>query len=302
MEMSKGKAILILFLMFAGFNGLRNDPTTGLFIICLALIIGFWPAMVRFFSKKNDDGQYKKYTRLIGSYRETPLDYIAESCDASQDKVVADLQEMIAKGYYVEAYFDYNRGLFIVPRNTKQRDKTVINGNVKVEKIACPFCGKMIPRTLKFCYYCGGELNQLREVEKLRKEAASTIAGALAVADDEAVKENIADIGKLADSILKKFEEEPELIDDEYKFKDQYLPRTLNAIRSYKNLCAMGNLSSDEKNLKHQIESSLDTIETAFQQILKKITIDGVYDLSADVDALHTALEQEGLTKPDFKI
>ena len=112
---------------------------------------------------------------------------------------------------------------------------------------------------------------------------------------EDEVKKNIVSIGEISDKILKRFE-------DQHRFKDYYLPKTITAIRNYKELCQMTDLDKEERDVKKQIEDSLDTIESAFSRILRKVSIDGIFDLSADVSTLNKALEQEGLTDPDFEV
>lgn len=179
---------------------------------------------------------------------------------------------------------------------------TDTDGKPHMNGIPCPYCGETIPRTLKFCYFCGKSLEVIQEIEDLRHESMKTIQEAMTVEMEEAVKENIVSIGEISDKILKRFEEEPDLIEDQHRFKEYYLPKTLNAIKNYKELCTMPELDRDEEAVKKQIEDSLDTVESAFARILKKVSVDGIFDLSADVSTLNKALEQEGLTDPDFEV
>ncbi len=376
---------------------MSEEPMGGLFIIGLVLAFVFRDKISAALNGGNKvNAKYEEYKLAVGDYLDTPVSYIANVCEVSEEKATEDLYEMIGKGFFVNAYFD--KGIFIVPGNKKIRDKVNgpfadggsaqqsaqhaqdgpggpgghgghggpaqssvwddISGDEETDGpgqstwehmgsamggaaagagaaaassagqsdqtgqtgqsgaaagaqqsgqkpkngIPCPYCGEMIPRSLKFCYFCGKSLEVIQEIEDLRKECMNTIRDAMAVEIEEPVKANIVSIGETSDKILKRFEEEPDLIEDQHRFKDYYLPKTLNAIKNYKELCLMNELDRDEEAVKKQIEESLDTVESAFGRILRKVSVDGIFDLSADVSTLNKALEQEGLTDPDFDV
>ena len=295
------RIILILIFFNAGVGMLIENPVFGLIVILLVLYFGFNKPIKEYFNKQREKNSFAVYEKLIGAYRETPLDFLAESCGITQDKVVDDLNKMLDNGYFSKAFIDFDKNVFIVPRNKKNR-KSGVDDTGTIDNIPCPYCGKQIPRTVRFCFYCGKSLEVIADIEKRRLESNQLIRETMAVVHNDKVRGDLACIGNFADDILKRFEEEPQLIDDQYKFLEYYLPKTVSAIRNYKELCTLPNLNSDELGVKKQIEDSLDTIETAFSTILKKISIDGVYDLSADVSTLNTALAQEGLTESDFDV
>lgn len=390
-----GTIIIGLIVLDVMASILSEEPMGGLIIIALVCAFIFRKQI----SEKINGGsgmtaKYEEYKVAVGDYLDTPVSYIANVCDVTEEKATQDLYEMIGKGHFKNAYFD--KGYFIVPGNKKIRDKengpfadTAAGsgsagsgasasgsasgsagaagaagaagsaysggaaggpahssvwddaessdgggqsswenmgsfgsgsadaqndsvdeedaysdeaGQAHMNGIPCPYCGEAIPRTLKFCYFCGKSLEVIQEIEELRHKSMRTIQEAMTVEMEEPVKENIVSIGEISDKILKRFEEEPDLIEDQHRFKDYYLPKTLNAIKNYKELCTMPELDRDEKAVKKQIEDSLDTVESAFARILKKVSVDGIFDLSADVSTLNKALEQEGLTDPDFEV
>ena len=399
-----GTIILGLIVLDILASILSEEPLGGLIIIALVCAFIFRKQISEKLNNNSVSSKYEEYKVAVGDYLDTPVSYIANVCEVSEEKATADLYEMIGKGHFVNAYFD--NGYFIVPGNKKIRDKEngpfadgaphqagqsgqsagaaggqtgaaagaagasgasgagqthssawddaassadqgdggdgsgqstwenmsggwtssgqtdgqaggqdayseASGADYDAEEagaaphmngIPCPYCGEPIPRTLKFCYFCGKSLEVIQEIEQLRHESLQTVKEAMSVELEEDVKQNIVSIGEISDKILKRFEEEPDLIEDQHRFKDYYLPKTLNAIKNYKELCTMPELDRDEKAVKKQIEDSLDVVESAFARILKKVSVDGIFDLSADVSTLNKALEQEGLTDPDFEV
>ncbi len=58
------------------------------------------------------------------------------------------------------------------------------------------------------------------------------------------------------------------------------------------------NLSSAKK----EIEETLDTINTAFENLLDDFYKDAAFDAVTDASVLQTVLAREGLTAPDFEM
>ena len=335
-----GTIILGLIVLDVAISIMAEAPIASLFIVGLVLAYIFREPLREKFSSEGN-AKYEAYIAAIGDYIDTPVADLADACGDTEDKVMDTLYAMIGKGYFVNAYFDggvfivpgntkvrdasgpaaYETGSSSDDAADDESDGAADgdgsadadeNGTAgeaaasgkkpAVNGIRCPYCGEEIPRTLKFCYFCGKSLEVITEIEALRHESAETIGDALTAEMDDAVRENIVSIGEVSEKILRKMEEEPDLIEGQHRFKDYYLPKTITAIRNYKELCLMTELDKEEEDLKKQIEESLDTIETAFSRILRKVSIDGVVDLSADVSTLNKVLEQEGLTDPDFKV
>ncbi len=239
------------------------------------------------------------YESIIGDYRETPVAYIAEMAGLSEDKVIGDLMRLVDEKVFAGGQFD-DQGNFILPENTRKRDGGGSAG-AKV-KIKCPFCGEKIPANLKFCYYCGEPLDAIKEIDTIRVKTIAEIEEAGERVPEGDAKNSIKNIAEITDKIIRKYEEEPELIKDSSKFREYYLPESVNAITNYAELCSHEVLDREEQDLKDQIERSLPTIEEAFSKILRKVSIDGVYDLSADVSTLEVVLKQDGLLKSDFEM
>lgn len=51
---------------------------------------------------------------------------------------------------------------------------------------------------------------------------------------------------------------------------------------------------------KEEIDSTLDTLNQAFEKLLDSVFEDTAMDVSSDISVLHTLLAQEGLTGSDF--
>jgi len=106
--------------------------------------------------------RFHKYSTIISVHNITSLDLIALETSHSIDFIKKDLQSMINKGFFINAYIDYNTNTIImsgeattvmpIPPQPVNTEKTAIS---------CRNCGAMNEITkgeLANCAYCGSPL------------------------------------------------------------------------------------------------------------------------------------------------
>ena len=96
-------------------------------------------------------------------------------------------------------------------------------------------------------------------------------------------------------------EQHPELIDDLHKFLHYYLPTTMKLLKAYEELDKQEVQGENITTAKQEIENTLDTINTAFENLLDSLFEDTAWDVATDISVLQTMLAQEGLTEPGMK-
>ena len=84
------------------------------------------------------------------------------------------------------------------------------------------------------------------------------------------------------------------------KFMSYYLPTTLKLVNTYREFYEQPVESRNIAGAKKNIEGALDTINTAFENLLDSLYQDDAMDVSTDISVLKSMLAQEGLTDRDF--
>jgi 5-bromo-4-chloroindolyl phosphate hydrolysis protein len=95
-------------------------------------------------------------------------------------------------------------------------------------------------------------------------------------------------------------EQHPEKLPEIRKFMCYYMPITLKLVHAYRKFDRYGANSSEIEATKLEIKGTLDTINKAYGNLLKKIMQADILDVSSDISALETILAQENLTGDDF--
>lgn len=85
-----------------------------------------------------------------------------------------------------------------------------------------------------------------------------------------------------------------------HKFMDYYMPTTWKLLDAYRTFEREPIQSANIVNTKREIESSLDTINEAYEKLLNDLFQATAWDISSDISVLTSMLAQEGLTGSDF--
>ena len=101
--------------------------------------------------------KYKKYIDIIVNKKVRSIPTISSAIPVSHDMANKDIQEMIHKGFFEDAYIDYNQDE-IVFSTEDVVDERVKNHKVEMIVVSCNGCGansKVEKGQVEECQYCG---------------------------------------------------------------------------------------------------------------------------------------------------
>ncbi len=250
-------------------------------------------------------GQYRvqvrrrlmKYTQIVGTQTYCPLQDLAEEAGMSLQYIRGDLKRMIRRGYFIECYLDRKETILITNKETYQqylktqssyedrRQKEEQERQSK-EKEAQEAQNARSPEHQKLI---DDGKNYIRHIH----ECNDRIPG-------EEMTEKLNRLELVVSRIFAAAENDPDSVSDLRKMMSYYLPTTQKLLDAYCDLedepIAGQNIASTRK----EIENALDTINTAFENLLDSLYTDKAWDISSDISVLNTMLAQEGLTNNDI--
>ena len=100
--------------------------------------------------------------------------------------------------------------------------------------------------------------------------------------------------------IFERAKAHPDIITDLKKLMDYYLPMTIKLLNAYADMDRQPIQGDTIRASKQEIDTTLDTLNLAFEKLLDSVFQDTAMDVSSDISVLHTLLAQEGLTVDDF--
>lgn len=120
--------------------------------------------------------KYKKYISIVVNHEETSIDNIAMAIPTSYENAKRDLQKMINRGYFTDAYInDGDREIvlpsmeesYMVKTEVNVRTNTHVNvssnGEVEMVVISCKGCGannKIEKGSVGECQFCGSPISE----------------------------------------------------------------------------------------------------------------------------------------------
>ncbi len=115
--------------------------------------------------------------------------------------------------------------------------------------------------------------------------------------EGEVISNKLFELEKLLKEIFEQIKGHPEQMPEMHKFMDYYLPTTLKLVTAYEEFDHVSVPGEDILSAKAEIEKTLDTINTAFAELLNKLFRARAFDVATDAQVLSSMLEREGLTK-----
>lgn len=256
--------------------------TGGIFsLLCLSgMIVGGYGASVW--------GQVKRFRKYVSKLNGREFCKIEELCMAvykKKDVVVKDLQQMIRKGFFRQGHLDEKQQYLIASDQVYEQYQNSLRELKRKQEIEAALPNDECRKILK-------EGNEY--IHKIH-QANDDIPG-------EVMSEKLDRLEETMIKIFRQVEKDPNIASELHKFMNYYLPTTMKLIEAYRDL-DVNRLSGDNINsTKKEIEDTLDTINTAFENLLDRFFQDKAWDISTDITVMKNMLEQEGLVEQSLKM
>lgn len=228
----------------------------------------------------------KLYAKQAGRKMYCTIEELAALIGKSKEFVRKDVQKMIEHNIFSHAYLDEQKTCLMLSEDTykqylecqkslKERNEREAEGTQKVSK--------------EFEEMMEAGRNYLR----MLKEANDAIPG-------EVISNKISDLEDVIRRIFDTVSKHPEQGKEMERFMDYYLPTTVKLVNAYRDFDSAGSRGENVNSAKAEIETTLDTIQKAFERLLDDLYEDAVLDVTTDASVLQTMLKKDGFAESDF--
>ena len=247
--------------------------------------------------------RFRRYRELIGERKFCLIEELASATGKSDKFVRKDVRRMIEQGLFREGYMDRDQKMFITDRATYQQylttqtefDRKKLEGGVESEAGSTGDAGqKNAADTAKLSPECRELIAEGQRYIQHVHECNEKI-------EDAEMSAKLDRLELVITRIFREAEQNADVVGDLKKMMSYYLPTTQKLLDAY---CEMDEQPIQGQNIKStrkEIESALDTINTAFENLLDSFFKDQAWDISSDITVLNTMLAQEGLTGRAFE-
>lgn len=232
----------------------------------------------------------RRYVELAGRNNYINVEDIALHTGQTKKAVRKDVKKMLAKGYFPQGHLDAQESCLMLDnkiydeylslekqRKAQEREQTK---RAKPEPAPRPETVSELDAMIASGQDC---IRRLRDMN-------DNIAG-------EDISAKLFRLENLLKEIFDRLKEQPEQMPKMQKFMDYYLPTTLKLVKAYEQFDAMSIQGQDILEAKAEIEETLDTINSAFGELLNKMFRETAFDVTTDAQVLQTMLAKEGLTR-----
>ncbi|MDY5332662.1 MAG: 5-bromo-4-chloroindolyl phosphate hydrolysis family protein [Porcincola intestinalis] len=117
----------------------------------------------------------------------------------------------------------------------------------------------------------------------------------------EEISAKLDRLEQIVTGIFDQVEKSPESAPDLHRLMSYYLPTTQKLIDTYATLDAQHLEGENIESAKREIESSLDTINDAYEKLFDSFFQHTAWDVGTDVSVMKSMLRQDGLTEDEFQ-
>ena len=236
--------------------------------------------------------RFRLYQKVLNGRTYCTIRELETASRKGSKYIIKDLRRMIDAGMFSEGYLDEKETCLMT-------DYQTYNQYLETMRYAKEQIEAEKRENEKWSSREGGA--QLRETIDEGRNYIRTIKAANDALPEEEISEKLDQLELITSKIFSYVEQHPEKLPEIRKFMCYYMPITLKLVGAYQRFDRHGTNTSEIESTKLEIKGTLDTINKAYENLLKKLMQADILDVSSDISALETILAQEGLTGDKFK-
>lgn len=246
---------------------------------------------------RNRVDRFKHYVAIVKDKLYCSIEDIADKTGRSPRYVRKDLKNMMRKGMFLQAHLDKKESCFIASDAmyeqymlTQKQYEQQLQLEQKEDKTDSSANVLSTPAEEKAAKVLEEGRNYVAVIRKCNDE----IPG-------EEMSEKLDKMEFLVTRIFARVEENPEQATELQKMLSYYLPTTQKLLEAYRDLDKQDVQVKNISDTKREIETTVDTINRAFEGFLDDLFRDRAWDIQSDISVLNTMLKQDGYIKSDFE-
>ncbi len=235
--------------------------------------------------------RFARYRDAMGGAAFSTVAKLADAAGETQERTKKDLRKMISCGACPQGHLDHAETCFMV-------DDETFDAYLEAEKAYDARAKAAREEAQK--KQADPKEAELEAVKKEGDECLRQIRAANDALSGKEISDKLDRLENVTARIFACVEQHPEKLPDIRSFMRYYLPTTLKLVSSYQEFESQPVQGENIMKAKAEIAQALDTVNTAFGNLLDSLFADDALDVSADISTLETLLRQGGLTGSDF--
>lgn len=259
--------------------------------------VGFLAMIMAGTSLRNRVKRFRKYIKSMKGKSFGALKDFAALTGKSRKFVARDVQKMLELGYFPEGHIDSQQTCLMVTNDIYEQYQKAME-SMRARELD-RMTGRDEPGETQA--EAQEENDAVTELEELRRQYMNKIRKANDEIPDTEISNKLYRMEMVIDKIFEEVKGHPEKSGRLSQFQNYYMPMTIKLVETYRDIDRQPIQGDNIKKVKKDIESTLDTINEAYEKLYDSMYSETVMDVSSDISVLQTLLAQEGLMKGDFE-
>ncbi|WP_230399119.1 5-bromo-4-chloroindolyl phosphate hydrolysis family protein [Novisyntrophococcus fermenticellae] len=285
MAAAGGIATLVLVIL-AAFGILNMGTVIAMVLVFLlmvsGLLLGFSGTRVLSRLKR-----YRQYCKVIGNQSLVTLAYLEKETGRSKKFLIQDLEDMRKRRMFRQAHLDEQHTCLMLTDEVYQQyleSMRALKARQREEQSMAD----------------AGLTPEFRKIIQESEDYITKIHQANEELPGEVISQRLAQLELVITRILAEVKKQPQKANQLHRFMNYYLPTTWKLINAYLDFERQPVQTANILSTKKEIETTLGTINSAFEKLLDDLFQAQAWDISSDISVLQTMLAQEGLTKDNL--
>ena len=295
----------------------------GVFAAFFGLVTAFsgWN-MFKGFQKIGRINRARKILKMMENRDTITIEEIASAFGKDERWVADDIQAMVRDGIFTgKTYMDKEETAFMTShtaynqyldtmRNYEERKRQAASESAYAAASKSAFRQEDLKEYTKMEKNAAKRSqDSVREAARLDRETAEMVEEGKAFIShihqkneevpDPVFTEKLNRLEKIVTNIFDRVAAAPESAPDLHRLMKYYLPTTQKLVDTYATLDRQAVQGENIENAKREINSSLDTINEAFEKFLDQFFQSTAWDVSSDISVMSQMMAQDGLTGGD---
>ena len=229
--------------------------------------------------------RYYQYAQAVGDAEYIEISKLAKMTGRTKQEVLSDIKALMDKGLLTEAWLDEKETTLILTEEVYDQYQTIRaqSERMRAEAEKKQAADSDLPENA-------------REIIKEGRDYIETIHRFNDEIPGVEMSDKLYRLESTMDRIVEQVRKQPESASELRKLMIYYLPTTVKLLNAYKELDKQTVNGENITKTKKEIEDALDTINSAFENLLDSMFQNMAWDVSSDISVMQTMFAQDGLT------
>ena len=243
--------------------------------------------------------RFNQYLRTLGNNLYYDIEDFARNLGYTEKQVRKDLKDMIRQGIFKEGHLDKQETCLMISDKMYDQYLETQKNYEEAEK------QKAVASAYNAASNAASEAKMSAECRAVLKEGEEYIRHinyCRSLMKKPEMRNKLDRLSQVLGRIFDAIKKDPDKVSDLHRMMNFYLPTTQKLLTAYCELENQPVAGTNIESTRKEIETSLDTLNGAFEKLLDDLFQDTAWDISSDISVLNTMLAQDGYAGDKIKL